>query len=438
MILRRVMPAAAMAAGLWGQGGGYSGPSILSRGQAPSVNAEAQTGIRPYLGANFLYDSNLAGVTRLDADGRVRGADSYGVQAHGGLTGYHRWKRTSLGLDYRGNYRHYTRRVGYNGADHLFSLGVSHQVSKRLEVSLRESAGSFVRSFLFVNASGFFNSEFVPLPDDELFDFRAKYLSSSADMTYQQSARTSMRLGAAGYAVRREKGLFGLNGATARGDIAYRYSRFGTVGLEYNFTHFTFVRAFGTSDIHTLALNFSHRLSRNWELALRLGAARVESLFLRRVTLDPEIAAIIGRSGGIEASYRTHYVPELHARLARGFRQGNLHFSYRQGVNPGNGIILTSRRQTGEAGYTYTGVRYWHFTVSGGYSQRSALEQTTGKWQSSHVGLGATREMGKDFHAVVRIDGRRYEVNRTNFKRDAYRVSVGFAWSPGDIPLALW
>ena len=160
-----------------------------------------------------------------------------------------------------------------------------------------------------------------------------------------------------------------MTGAQARGDFAYRLSRFTTVGADYEFNHFDFTKAVGGSDVHTIGLTFATRLSRYWEFGLYGGASRVESLFLTRVPIDPAVAAIIGQSFGIEVGYRVHYMPTIRARLSRRFRAGLFALAYKREVNAGNGVYLTTAGDLGSATYSYTGVRYWNFTLGAAYAR---------------------------------------------------------------------
>jgi len=115
----------------------YEGPSILSRGVGPVMGGGGELiRLRPFIGVNGLYDSGLTPVS-VDSQGRLLEDDAYGAEVHFGALGYHSWRRTVLGLDYRGNVRHYTQKTYYDGSDHQLSLGVTHQFSRRWAVSFR-------------------------------------------------------------------------------------------------------------------------------------------------------------------------------------------------------------------------------------------------------------------------------------------------------------
>jgi hypothetical protein len=265
------------------------------------------------------------------------------------------------------------------------------------------------------------------------------YVSSNADLTYHKSARLSFDFGGDAFLIRRRSSaLYGVTGASARGDVAYRTSRFATTGAAYQFTHFEFTKGFGATDIHTLLLTQAFRLSRWWEFALKAGGSRVETLGLVRVAIDPVIASITGQTTGAEAIYRINWVPSGEAVLRRAFRRASMDFHYRLGVEPGNGVYLTSRVQSASFGASYQGTRRLSFGVSGGYDRLSALSQNLSHYSAYNGGAGATYKVTGPLHLLSRYNYRHTEIESGIFKRNSYSVSFGFGFSPGDVPLALW
>lgn len=284
-----------------------------------------------------------------------------------------------------------------------------------------------------------FDPTFADVPANDIFHGRTYYASTMGDLTFLKSQRLSFNIGGSGMLVRRRsRALIGVTGWTARGDVQYRLSRTAVIGVDYGFRHYEFTSAFGASDVHLLATNLAFRLGRDWDLAMRIGAARVETLGLQRVAVDPIIAAIIGRTTGIEVLYRTNYVPSVDASLTRSFRKSSLSFGYRAGVSPGNGIYLTSRSEDATASYSHTAFRRWNVGVSGGYSSFSSLSQTIGKYRNYTGGGGVSCQLNSWAHLVGRYDLRRYEIGKALFKRFSQFASVGIAFSPGDLPLSLW
>ena len=422
----------------------YGGPAVLSRSTTASISAKGETiKFRPFLSLDGVYDQGMAGIS-VTPDGRVESHDLYGAQATAGVYGVHNWKKTVVGLDYRGSYRHYSRKTYFDGSDQILSLLVTHQTSRHTTLSLRESAGTFSRGLGFAGALQLVDPLYATVPQEQLFDSRVYYLGSSADFTYQKSARLSFNMGGDEFVVRyRSNALYGLAASRVRGDVAYRYSRHGTIGVAYDFSHFGFTKSFGGSDLHTIALVHSMRLSRSWEWNLKVGGARVETQAVGRVQLDPAIAAIIGQSVGIQAIHRTNYIPSIHAQLTKTFRRASISWSYANGVSPGNGIYLTSATQAADVGVRYTGIRKWNFGAMAGYNSFRSLTLTLGGYHSYHAGAGITYRVARHIHLNSRLDGRKYLVDSATgasavYRRVVYRASIGIAFSPDEIPLALW
>src|SRR4029077_16138202 len=186
------------------------------------------------------------------------------------------------------------------------------QSSRRIGFTLREAAGLYSRS-MYVGEpveAALIDPNFANVPRNDLFDNRTQYLNTMADVTFNKSARLSFDFGGDAYIVRRRSSaLYGVTGSSARADVAHRTSRFATSGLAYQFTHFEFTKGFGASDLHILLLTQSFRLGRSWELAIKAGGARVETLGLSQVAVVPVIAAITGQPTGVAAIYRKNWVP---------------------------------------------------------------------------------------------------------------------------------
>ena len=442
-MLLRTLFGLLLSAAVYGQGlgsGEYGGPSVLSRGLSPSVlSRNATVSFRPYITLNGICDTGLTGA-RIDANGHLSDTTACGAEVNAGIYGSHQWRQTVLGLQYVGNYRHYPNASYYDGIDQSANLELTHRFSKRVVFSLHEIGGVFGRNYQTGGVPNVVDSNSLFAPTAELFDNRVEYVSTSADAAVRLSSRWSFDLAGRGFVVRRQStALYGTAGGGAQGDLIYRYSRFGSIGVAYTFLDYSFTKAFGSSAIHSAALIYSVRLSKVWELRLRGGASRVESLGVEFVAVDPVVAAITGQNIGVRAAYHINYISSYGGDLTRAFQHGGLIISFDRGVTPGNGVYLTSAQEGGAVSYNYTGVRRWNVSASAGYSRMIALIQTLPDYRSYAAGLGVVRDLGKGLGVVWRVDGRRYEVGSASIlQRGAYRVTLGLSWSPGDVPLMLW
>jgi hypothetical protein len=417
----------------------YEGPSILSRGgPASTLNRRPDTAFRPYIGLNAVYQTAFLGVT-LNPDGTTQNTDSLGVQATAGVYGTHHFRHSTLGINYRGNYQHFFHNSYADNSDQMLTMEYDHQLTKHLILALTEAGGTYSRNYLYSSAGGLIDPQALTLPANDLFDNRVIYGQTSVGMVYRASSRLSFRFGGSGFlARRRSSALYGVTGYTADADTAYRLTRFVTLSAFYAFEHFEFNRAFGASDIHLAGLALSARLTRSVEFAIDGGGARVETLFLASVPVDPVIAAITGQTSGIRATYNVRYVPTGRVRLTKQMQRATAQVGYSQQVSPGNGVYLTSRTEAAGATFSYSGLRRWNLAANTGYNRVSALAQTVGAYTGYSVGLGVSRDLSSGLHWTLRGDLLRTATNYKNFNHNAATVSTGLYWSPREIPLALW
>jgi hypothetical protein len=420
----------------------YGGPSLLVRGGAPSISrGTVLAKVHPFVSLNGIYDSGLSAST--DALGPLSSA--YGVQTTFGLSAGHEWRQSSLSLQYRGSFRHYSRSTYYDGMDNSLDLSYRRQFSSRLSLQLDENGSRaqhpFALPFSTYYSSGMYSYDpaYSGLSVNGLVDTPTTVLMSRARMVYQQSARLSFGFGGTGFVVRREtKGLIGTSGYTATGDIAYRLSRYQTVSFDYTFSHFDFQNLFGQSDMQGVGINYAVRLGRSWEASLAAGGMRAESISIGQVALDPEIARLLGRGFGLSKLYFSNYMPRLGAHLTRSFHYASLSFGYDRGVMPGNDLYRTSASESANAGFSYSGLHRWMFNAGLGYSRYSALTQNLGRFRNYIGSADVAYQLGKGLSAIGRVDGRRYAIQSSNLDRIYYRTQVGVAWTPGDYPLSLW
>ena len=227
----------------------YPGPTILSRGMGTALQGGGELlELRPYLSLNGIYDSALTSVS-VDQQGRIPQTDGYGAEVGFGLYGYHNWRHSMLGVDYRGDVRHYNRKTYYDGTDHNLTLGFTHQPTRRLSFTLKEAAGMYSRSYGWFNGYQFFDPAYANVPTNELFDGRTIYMSTMGDLTYSKSPRLSFNVGGSGMVVRRRsQSLIGTTGwyGPRRCSIPREPDAYGWGGLQFLALRVhRFIRRFG-------------------------------------------------------------------------------------------------------------------------------------------------------------------------------------------------
>lgn len=418
----------------------YLGPGILTRG-AGNIGSRAgqEMDLRFFAGVSGIYDNGIQPLS-LDSKGNLIQVNGlYGVEADLGAYGTHQWRTSLLGLDYRGAYRHYSEQSYYDGSDHQLLLGYTYQKSKRLVFDFQEIAGTFSR---FI---GGIPGAYVPLqsvvdqPTSLLFDNRIYFGETQASATYLLSSRTSVTAGGEGYVVRyRASGLVGMNGYGLHGSIQHRLSRVTTIGAGYTHQHFDFPGAFGQSDINSYLGIFGTQFGRHWTLSLQGGAFQVEVQGLQEVALDPAVAALLGVSRATQRFYDQGTFPSVNVNLSRQFKSANVSLFYVRSVTPGNGFYLTSRGEYGGGAFTYTGIRKFSFSISGGESSLNSVGQSLQGYRQLNGGAGMTYAITRALHFLARYDARHQEIDLAGYRRTADRATIGLTFSPGDVPLSLW
>jgi len=419
----------------------YAGPAVLSRGEAPAAMATPQIDFRPYLTVTGTYDTGLTGVS-VTSSGQLSSNAAYGIQLGGGISGVHSWKHTRIGLNYNGTLNHYLGKGFFDNTAQSLSLGITHEFTRHVTLNLRESAGVFSQDFaqLGLPQTVPFDSSQSYIPVTDFFNNRTIYLTSQADLIFQKSARLSFDIGADGFLNReRSSALYGVTGASARGDMQYRVTRRTTIGAQYTYTHYSYTGIFSSADIHGAVGTFATRLTQWWEFSGYAGVMRVESKFVQSIPLDPVVAALLGVSTGYNVVYSATYIPDVSARLSRTFHRGVFYLTGGRAIMPGNGLFLTTEMTTGATGYTYTGLRKWSFTGQGLYERGTSLGNILGVYGDYSGGLAMSREIVKSLHFIAGAEARHYNSpSFTQYNRTIYDAHIGLGFAPGSVPLRLW
>jgi hypothetical protein len=183
--------------------------------------------IRPFVSLQGIYDTGLSSLS-VDANGNAAEANDYGVEGTFGVLGYQTWKRTTLGIDYRGNARHYSTHSFYDGFDNSLTLSVDHDVNRHWRLMFGQALASYSRNYYMPYGSSWLGvpdyapPSFSNLAGHELFDGRTNALTSTGRAIYQATPRFSVSFGGSGVVVRRRSdSLAGMQGYSAGGDFAY-------------------------------------------------------------------------------------------------------------------------------------------------------------------------------------------------------------------------
>jgi len=414
----------------------YLGPGILSRGAGDiGTRAGQDVDLRFFVSANGIYDTGIQPFA-VDTTGHLATVGGlYGSEVDFGVYGVHKFEHARLGLDYTGDYRHYTNDSAFDGTDNTLALGYTYQKSRRLIFDTRQTAGSVSLGTPFGGILPVTGS--VVTPSSLLFDNRMTYLQSTLDVNFLLSAHTTLTFGGDGFGIwRKATGLIGMEGYSLHGKITHRMTQRTTLGVNYEHSHFDFPKAFGESDVNSFTGTFATKLGRSWIVSLQGGAYTVEVQGLQQVAVDPAIAALLGVFTTQQTFYQKSVFPQWNGTLSRQFRRANLSFQYASGATGGDGVYLTSRQDTAGANFSYTGVRKWSFSATAGYARLEGIGQGLQPFSQVTGGGGVTYSLTHAIQMLARYDARHQEIINGVYLQDSYRAMIGISFSPADIPLS--
>ncbi|HUB78278.1 MAG TPA: hypothetical protein VMB03_05750 [Bryobacteraceae bacterium] len=430
-------------------GAQYAGPAILSRGEAPAAMTAPTVDFVFSLSLMGNYTTGLLGVAT-NTQGQLQSTNGvFGYGATLGISGSHRWRHTTLGVDYYGNFYDYPSATYFAGLSQGLSIGLTHQFTRHILFTLRESAGMYTQfppSTVTLNSSVPFDPSQSYLPTTDFYDNRTIYSSTLADVTYQASTRLSFTFGGGYFTdLRRSADLYSAHGEVATADGQYRLSRQITVGGTFTYDQFGFSGGAGSSNIYSGTVSFSDRFTRWTELSLFAGASRVSSSFEQVVPINPAFLAILCPSGIVQncnlpstlaINNNLFWAPDLGIRLSRSFHRGVAYLAAGESITPGNGLFLTSRMQTASAGYGYSGLRKWSLNAGLFYSRALSLGNIQGGYGGLSGSVAMSHELFSHVSFVASFYATKYQSSSFSpYNRLIYTASIGLGYSSKNIPV---
>ncbi len=419
----------------------FGGPSILVRGQAPTGMAASQIDFTPSLGVNASYNSGLGGVS-LDAQGLPTNDSSYGISVNAGISGTHLWKHTRLGLNYGISAQHYTQASFFDGINQNLSLGLTHSLSRHSVLSINIGAGisSQNNTAPTLLSTVPFDPGTLYRPTNDFFDNRTAYGSTQVNLTMQRSTRLSFSLGVTGNLTRRRStALFGDTGEGARGDMQYRLSRRSTVGVGYNYNHFTFTGIASSTDVHAVVGTYSLLVARGTEFSGFAGVARYETKFVQFVALDPVVAALLGITSAQRVTYSSNFTPNFSLRLSHVVKRGSISGGVTRGILPGNGLFLTSTNTSYLVAYSYSGLRRWSVGTSASYNVSDSVGNVLGQYKNYSANLNVGRRVAPHTNGIFNFSMNHADsLDFKSYNKWQYSVNLGLNFTPGDVTVRFW
>ncbi len=437
MKIRFIALLAVFAGTGWAQLSGYLGPGVLTRGASNIGQRSGQdVDLRFYANAQAIYDTGLTPVS-VNSSGSLTNVGALaGVQVGLGAYGRHQWRRAVLGLDYTGNYRHYSGNTFYNGTNQALALGYTYQKSRRVVFDMQTVAGTanYATSFVSVLPQVY---DTVVDQTTLLFDNRVNYIQGGMDVNFLLSSRTVFSAGGSAYKVdRHSKALIGLNGYNIHGSLQHRLSQVTTIGVTYQRIHYDYPRAFGESNLNLFQAQFARQFGRSWTLSLSGGVFVSEVQGVRRVAVDPAISQLLGVMSTIEVYYRQNRVPSGSVSVTHNWRYASWNVNYRRGINSGNGVFLTSRQESYGSTFSYTGLRKWSFSLNLSHSKLASLGQTLSQYSQYYGTSSVSYKLTQVINLSASYTYRHADTANNSFRRNSSRTMFSIYFSPGNIPIS--
>ena len=211
-------------------------------------------------------------------EGDIVGQDSAGVLLEAGAYGGHDWKHSSLGLDYRGDYRYDNKRTYFNGFNQVLALDFTHQFNRKLALYLSEAGGSSNRAFGAFAAPAFSGADRIGIPLNEVFDVRVYFAQSSAAISLSEKCTDHAVHIHQGFFMKRESvSLVNSQGYRATGQANYRLNSRDTIGLDYYFMTFEYPHLYTASKINGVGFRFSRKVSDSFDFGGGAGLFRMNT-----------------------------------------------------------------------------------------------------------------------------------------------------------------
>jgi hypothetical protein len=402
---------------------------------------QAQIQFSGYATLSGNFNTGLANV-EITTEGELASFRATGTTFAWGGTGSHSWAHTKIGLSYGGSLAHYRRRTAFDSINQRILLGLERQLTKHMVFSLSQTAGVFSRNLVPQGLTDTvpFDPSTSFIPTTDFFDNRTLYSSTRGDFVFQKSARLSFNFNGSYFMTRRRSAaLYGNDGGMVGADMQYRLTRRTTIGGQYTFGRTAFDKSDADVYVHGGAFSYSVQLTQRTEFTSFGGLMRAESKMVRVSAVDPVIAALLGIRSASQIVHSIRFSPYYGARISRAFRTGALWASTGRAITPGNGLFLSSDTTNVGGGYSYNGLRWWSFGASVDHSSSMSFLNVTGRYSTVMGGASISRRLTSSLHFTSSYSLRKYRSRDfERYNRPIQSISVGIAFSPGEMALRMW
>ncbi|MCU1329350.1 MAG: hypothetical protein JWN34_4720 [Bryobacterales bacterium] len=413
----------------------YAGPSVLSRSYTLSRPSSPKT-IRwtPTVGYSSVFNTGLPGIGPNTA-----GTSSLGSQLTWGLSASRSWKWDRLDVGYFGSANSYYGTQRYSGVNQALTVGYSRILSRRIKASVSQNFTSTNQSYSLENqslstgdlAAGL---SLATTPVISAYDQGTRQASTSANLSWQKTARTLFSFGGGAFVVERGgAGFVGTTGYQAQGDVRHRYSSRLTLGLYYSYANYVSSKHVSVTGSNTGGGLVSYQVDRRTQASLKVGLSQAETLSLSRIALDPLIAAILGQPSAVVVAFQKSNFKDVAATVARdlGHRR-TVTASYVRGLAPGNGLIQASSREGISAGFGAPVFRRFNLNVGFNSDRLNAVDASAAAYGTRGGQLSVSRSLAKGVVSSFSVDYRTFTGVGTQGLSRQLRLSSGVSWGRND------
>lgn len=428
----------AVSAPLWGQYGGFGGPSILSRGGNSGSRAGSRPiGFRPFAGVSGNYYTNLNLFNNATSANSFTTGDSFGATATAGLQGYKSTARSSTAVDMLLSYYWVSRQGASRGLSESLNVTHSRQISRRVMWFVGANGQSTNRSVVFANQR--FSPDPVPEltpQNEEIFDTRTYRGMAATGFSFQKSARLSFSAqGAAFGAERRSARLADSRGFMGSGTAQYSLSRRQFVGATFTYGTFYFPGSFGETSYYAPQGFYGVSINQAWSFQVMAGVFRAKTTRLTSVALDPFIAELTGQRTALEIFNGNNMGFSGGAGISGRLRDWSVGLTAMRGINPGNGVYLTNQMTSVNLNLGHDLGRSASWALFARAAETKALTQQIGNARYYSAGTSLSYRLNGYLSLVGNASLYRTEAAGQRIKLDRFSASVGLYFSPGELPI---
>jgi hypothetical protein len=158
---------------------------------------------------------------------------------------------------------------------------------------------------------------------------------------------------------------------------------------------------------------------------------------VRTISLDPVLAAILGRVSGSEVFESNNLLYGYYVSVGRRINRSQASFDVGRTTTPGNGYFLTSINDSAGARVTHTFSRNLVVSASFGYSKLASLGFASGTFKG-WTGGGLTYKVTPNLGFNTGVEWRTFDLGNTTFGRRGVRATVGITYFPREGLAGIW